>query len=241
MPYFIFRFLLRRNDKSDFLKFVAEQKITHMSDILTEELTKIAISMLIGSILGLEREFQNKPAGFRTIALICVGATLFTVISIRMGETSNSMDRIAANIITGIGFIGAGVIFKNGANVYGLTTAATIWIAAGLGMAVGANEYALAFTTLAVSLIILRGFEYFQEKVFRIQQRRLYFITFQGHQLDDVIEIELRKHKLKFQKNKERRNRNETTCEYEVSGKRKRLDAFHEFLLEHESITSFEY
>jgi putative Mg2+ transporter-C (MgtC) family protein len=212
-----------------------------MSNILTEELTKIAISMLIGSVLGLEREFQNRPAGFRTISLICVGATLFTLISLRLGETSNSIDRIAANIVTGIGFIGAGVIFKNGPNVYGLTTSATIWMAAGLGMAVGAGEYPLAFATLAAALMILRGFDFFQERVLQVHERRLYFIAFDGHKLDDVIELEMKKHKLKFHKNKEKRNKNETTCEYEVSGKRKRLDDFHEFLLEHESITSFEY
>jgi putative Mg2+ transporter-C (MgtC) family protein len=212
-----------------------------MSNILTEELTKIAISMLIGSVLGLEREFQNRPAGFRTISLICVGATLFTLISLQLGETSHSIDRIAANIVTGIGFIGAGVIFKNGANVYGLTTAATIWMAAGLGMAVGAAEYALAFATLGASLLILRGFDFFQERVLRVHQRRLYFITFEGHLLDVAIEEEMKKNKLQFQKIKEKRIKNETTCEYEVSGKRKKLEAFHEFLLEHEEITAFEY
>jgi putative Mg2+ transporter-C (MgtC) family protein len=192
-------------------------------------------------VLGLEREFQNRPAGFRTISLICVGATLFTLISLRLGETSHSIDRIAANIVTGIGFIGAGVIFKNGANVYGLTTAATIWMAAGLGMAVGAGQYPLAFVTLGAALLILRGFDFFQERVLQVHERRLYFITFQGYQLDDVIELEMKKHKLKFHKNKEKRNRNETTCEYEVAGKRKRLDDFHEFLLEHQDVISFEY
>lgn len=212
-----------------------------MSAVLIDELTKMGISVLIGSLLGLEREFQNKPAGFRTIALICVGATLFTIISIRMGETLQSSDRIAANIITGIGFIGAGVIFKNGANVYGLTTAATIWIAAGLGMAVGANEYALAFVTLAMALIILRGFEYFQAQVFRIHQRRLYFITFKGNDLDRLIEDEMKKNKLRFHKNKEKRNKQTTTCEYEVFGRKKRLEVFNEFLLQNEAVQSFEY
>lgn len=113
-----------------------------MSPILIDEIIKIGISLLIGSILGLERAYHNKPAGFRTIALICVGAALFTIISIRLGEPSHSMDRVAANIITGIGLIGAGVIFKNGANVYGLTATATIWIAADLGMTVGIGSYA---------------------------------------------------------------------------------------------------
>lgn len=212
-----------------------------MSAVVIEELTKMGISVLIGSLLGLEREFQNKPAGFRTIALICIGATLFTIISIRMGEDLQSSDRIAANIITGIGFIGAGVIFKNGANVYGLTTAATIWIAAGLGMAVGANEYVLAFVTLVIALIVLRGFEYFQEKMFKILQRRLYFITFKGQELDTLIEEELKKNKLRFHKNKEKRNKQATTCEYEVFGRKKRIEAFNEFLLHNEAVQSFEY
>jgi putative Mg2+ transporter-C (MgtC) family protein len=212
-----------------------------MSQILIDELIKIGISLLIGSLLGLEREYQNKPAGFRTIALICVGATLFTIISFRMGEITHSIDRIAANIVTGIGFIGAGVIFKNGANVYGLTTAATIWIAAGLGMAVGAGEYALAFVSLGVSLMILMVFEYFQERVSASHQRRLYFITFKGHELDNVIEKELKKNKLRFHKNKEKRNKQETTCEYEVYGRKSRLDNFNEFLLRDEDIKSFEY
>ena len=92
------------------------------------ELTKLSVSLLLGSLLGLEREYQNKAAGFRTIALICMGSTVFTLISMRI--SISNPDRIAANIITGIGFIGAGVIFKNGANVYGLTTAATIWVSA---------------------------------------------------------------------------------------------------------------
>jgi putative Mg2+ transporter-C (MgtC) family protein len=212
-----------------------------MSPTLLDELTKIGISLLIGSILGLEREYQNKPAGFRTIALICVGATLFTIISIRLGEPTHSMDRIAANIITGIGFIGAGVIFKNGANVYGLTTAATIWIAAGIGMSVGTGDYILSFIALAVTLIILMIFEYFQEKFFHIHQRRLYFISFNGHELDSVIEKELKKRRLKFFKHKEKRNKQETTCEFEVIGSKKRLDFFNEFLLQNEEVKSFEY
>ena len=108
---------------------------------LIDELIKMGISIFLGGLLGLEREYQNKPAGFRTLALICIGATAFTILSIRLAGDSISHDRIAANIITGIGFIGAGVIFKSGVTVYGLTTAATIWVTAGIGMAVGAGVH----------------------------------------------------------------------------------------------------
>ena len=105
------------------------------------DLTKILVAILCGGILGFEREYQNKSAGFRTIILITLGATIFTIISQRIG---GSDDRIAANIITGIGFIGAGVIFKGSLDVKGLTTAAVIWIAAAIGMSIGIGEYLLA-------------------------------------------------------------------------------------------------
>lgn len=209
-------------------------------DILIDSLTKIGVSLLIGSLLGLEREYQNKPAGFRTIALICVGATLFTILSQRLGSV-NGVDRVAANIITGIGFIGAGVIFKNNTNVFGLTTAATIWVAAGVGMAVGAGEYVLAVIVFVVVLIVLSLFEYIQENIDIFHKRRLYFISFHIINYDKNIEKELKKRKIKFKKVKEKRNKSETTCEYEVFGKEKNLKQFNDYLIESEDITAFEY
>ena len=208
---------------------------------LIDELTKMGISILLGGLLGLEREYQNKPAGFRTLALICIGATAFTILSIRLSGDGVAHDRIAANIITGIGFIGAGVIFKSGVNVYGLTTAATIWVTAGIGMAVGAGDYLLASVITGVTLLILSVFEYLQNKVDILHKRRLYFITFDGHVFDAHIENEMRKAKLKYKKLKERRSQNETTCSYEVFGRESYLDVFNEFLLETPAIKHFEY
>lgn len=209
-------------------------------DVLIDSLSKIWVSLLLGSLLGLEREYQNKPAGFRTIALICVGATLFTILSQKLGAP-NSVDRVAANIITGIGFIGAGVIFKNNTNVFGLTTAATIWVAAGLGMAVGSGEYVLAVIVLIVVLVILSLFEYLQERIDVFYKRRLYFITFTIINYDKNIEKELKHRKIRFKKIKEKRNKMETTCEYEVFGKEKHLKQFNDYLIESADIISFEY
>jgi putative Mg2+ transporter-C (MgtC) family protein len=208
---------------------------------LIDELTKMGISILLGGLLGLEREYQNKPAGFRTLALICIGATAFTILSIRLSGDGIAHDRIAANIITGIGFIGAGVIFKSGVNVYGLTTAATIWVTAGIGMAVGAGDYLLACVITGVTLLILSLFEYLQNKVDILHKRRLYFISFDGHVLDTHIENEMRKAKLKYKKLKEKRSQNETTCSYEVFGRESHLDIFNEFLLETPEVKQFEY
>src|ERR1700743_1463519 len=100
--------------------------------IYGDEILKLALSAIIGCLVGLEREVRRKPAGFRTLSLICVGATIFTICSYKLGVIDNR-DRIAANIITGVGFLGAGVIFRNKDAVSGITTAATTWIAAALG------------------------------------------------------------------------------------------------------------
>ena len=208
---------------------------------LIDELIKMGISILLGGVVGLEREYQNKPAGFRTLALICIGATAFTILSIRLAGEGPSHDRIAANIITGIGFIGAGVIFKSGVNVYGMTTAATIWITAGIGMAVGAGDYLLATVITGVALTILAVFEYIQDKVDVLHRRRLYFISFNGHTFDNRIENEMVKCKLKFKKLKEQRRENDTTCSYEVFGKESHLNIFNEFLLETPEVKQFEY
>src|SRR5690606_36701727 len=120
-----------------------------------QDLLPIGVSIIAGSLVGLEREYKNKSAGFRTILLICLGATAFTIVS-RYGVGSD--DRIAANIITGIGFIGAGVIFKDKFSVMGLTTAAVIWIVAGIGMAAGAGYYGLSLTLSVITMIVLSLF-----------------------------------------------------------------------------------
>ncbi len=119
-----------------------------------EDILKIFLAMLVGGILGAEREYRDKSAGFRTLLLITVGATLFTLLSLDIGVASNPT-RIAANIVVGIGFLGAGTIIREGHRVTGLTTAATIWVAAALGMGIGAGKYALVGVTTALTFIVL--------------------------------------------------------------------------------------
>ena len=98
---------------------------------------RLLISFGIGAAIGLEREYRSKAAGLRTMIMICLGSTIFTEISIHLG--GENPDRIAASIVSGVGFLGAGVIFKDGLTVTGITTATTIWISAALGTAVGAG------------------------------------------------------------------------------------------------------
>lgn len=127
-----------------------------------EMFVQIALAFGLGGLLGLQREYSHKAAGLRTYSLVAVGAALFTIISLNgfnefllMDASRYDPSRIASNIVVGIGFLGAGVIIFRGVKVEGLTTAAGMWIAAGIGMAIGVKMYALAiFTTFLVFLVL---------------------------------------------------------------------------------------
>src|SRR5690606_16064203 len=120
------------------------------------DLVKAVSSLLVGMMLGAERELKDKAAGFRTITLICLGSTLFTVLSYKLGGgESEDATRIASYVVSGIGFLGAGVIFKDGFSINGLTTASIIWIAAAIGMSIGFGQFYTALTLLAASFFIM--------------------------------------------------------------------------------------
>jgi putative Mg2+ transporter-C (MgtC) family protein len=119
-----------------------------------EDALKILLALAAGGLIGLEREFRDKAAGFRTLILICAGAALFTFLSGRLAG-DNDPTRIAAQIVSGVGFLGAGVIVRDAGRVIGLTTAAAIWLTAALGMAIGGGHYAVAGFALGAVLIVL--------------------------------------------------------------------------------------
>src|SRR5204863_2557513 len=137
-----------------------------------EEAAQVSAAFIIGAIIGIEREFRSKPAGFRTMIIICVGSCLYTILS----KESNTTDRIASNIVTGIGFIGAGVIFKEGISVNGLTTAALIWITAALGMAIGYHNYTIAVVVSAIVVVVLFILEPVQRLIERFHKVKDYRI-----------------------------------------------------------------
>ncbi len=125
---------------------------------------RLLLSLLIGGMVGLERRWRLQPAGFRTHILICLGATLLMMLSIYIPQVYQVGDpgRIAAQTITGIGFLGAGAIIKIGSNVRGLTTAASIWLISAIGMGVGAGLYLISGITaflMLMALIVLERFE----------------------------------------------------------------------------------
>lgn len=135
---------------------------------------RVLSSVLLGFAIGLEREMTNKYAGLRTNILVCLGACLFTIISIYgfpevsvTGDELGTRDtaRVAAQVVTGIGFIGGGTVLRHGATVFGLTTAATLWVSASIGMACGAGMYGLAITATILSIIVLVSVRLFEKNV----------------------------------------------------------------------------
>ena len=127
-----------------------------MTEMLThaELIKRLLLAATIGGLLGAERELRRKPAGFRTNILIGLGCAVFTIVSISI--SSGSPDRIAAQIVTGVGFLGAGAIMREqSGGVHGITTAATAWVNAALGTAAGAGLYTLAMIGGAVTLAVL--------------------------------------------------------------------------------------
>ena len=118
-------------------------------------IVRLLLAAGLGAAIGLEREFRRKPAGLRTNILIALGASMFTMVSLALAHDSGTTDRVAAQIVTGIGFLGAGAIMRSGRNVHGMTTAATIWVNAAIGMAVGAGLYRAATIATAVTLVVL--------------------------------------------------------------------------------------
>jgi putative Mg2+ transporter-C (MgtC) family protein len=118
-----------------------------------ELIQRLLTAALLGALLGLEREIKQKAAGLRTNILIAVGSALFTLMSYQLGDPAvGDPARIAAQIVTGVGFLGAGAIIHRGGGVEGLTTAATIWVNAAVGVAAGGGEYHLAFIGTGITL-----------------------------------------------------------------------------------------
>jgi putative Mg2+ transporter-C (MgtC) family protein len=121
----------------------------------TELALRLLLAAGLGAVVGIEREFRHKAAGLRTNILISVGSALFTVVSIQFADHGGTSDRTVAQVVTGVGFLGAGAIMRSGSGVHGLTTAATIWVVAAIGMAAGAGEFAIASVATLITLVVL--------------------------------------------------------------------------------------
>ena len=144
-------------------------------EVIPEELVQILLSVLVGAVVGAEREYRNKSAGFRTLMLITLGSTIFTILSRKIAP--DNPDRIAANILTGLGFLGAGTLFREDNKMTGLTTAASIWATAALGMAIGSGHYILALGGMVLIMIILFVLTYVEPYIDKRNRVRKYKIV----------------------------------------------------------------
>jgi putative Mg2+ transporter-C (MgtC) family protein len=185
-------------------------------EIPWNDIIKILAAFVAGSSLGIEREYRDKPAGLRTIILITVGATLFSLLNLTLD--TQSPDRIASNIVTGVGFVGGGVIFKEGMNVKGITSAATIWVAAAIGMAIGFGNYWLALATLVLTLIVLTlvaKVEIALDTKFEAKEFELSFDK--SVSSTNKIEEEFAARKIKFKRFRLSKNQNGLVAGYRLS------------------------
>jgi putative Mg2+ transporter-C (MgtC) family protein len=169
--------------------------------------------------------------------LICVGSTVFTVLSSSFAENG---DRIASNIISGVGFLGAGVIFKEGLTVRGITSAATIWMAASIGMAIGLGFYAVAalvfFLVLSTLILLMR----FEERLDKFHQIKIYNLTFDPVNYSvENFEADINKLNIHFKRYKLTKSSKQVTAYYEMEGSQHMHEDLTKFLTEHDSIISF--
>lgn len=201
-------------------------------------LVRIGIALFTGALIGAEREFRDKSAGLRTLTLICTGSCLFTLVSLLL--TNGTADRIASNIVTGIGFLGAGVIFKNDRGVNGLTTAATIWTTAAIGMAIGNGLYIIAWLTTLFVLIILSVFVWLEPLIDRIHKERIYTIV--SNYKPDILhkyDALLTHYGLTCSKQKRAKNGDEIHFRLKVRGAKADHERFIDAMLKDETVTSF--
>lgn len=143
----------------------------------------IAVSGLCGAIIGAEREKREKPAGLRTLILICMGSTIFTLASLLLSEGTLDRGRIAAQVVTGIGFLGAGAIIHERRAVVGLTTGATIWAVSAIGVIIGAGFAAAGFVLTMIILLVLTLVRVFEERLAgpcRMVSVRIQFLSYRG-------------------------------------------------------------
>jgi len=204
-----------------------------------ELLLQLALATLLGGAIGLERELGGKPAGLRTNILICIGSALYTQLSISLVHGSADASRVAGQIVTGVGFIGAGTILHARGAVVGLTSAATIWVVAAIGVALGSGHYPEALLTTLMVLVVLQGLgriEIFVER----QSTRSHLTIHARPEGAPVEEIEtlIRRTGLQIANQESRRENVDLVIELDLSGPKRLHDQALIAVLHHPMVRS---
>jgi len=209
---------------------------------MLQELLMVCVAILIGALIGAEREYSNKSAGLRTFILVSFGSCVFTILSIEIGVSNP--DRLAANIITGIGFLGAGVIFKDSNDnnkIEGITTATTIWATASVGMSAGSGHIYLALAGTLVILVILKLLLPLQVYIDSRHKIREYNIsTATPDDADDYMPL-FRQHQLKYLLLGESRDAVHFSRTWRITGSVKNHEQLIADLIRHPKIISYKF
>src|SRR5688572_1213664 len=212
------------------------------TNLLIENLIRIGFAVVIGGIIGAEREFRDKAAGFRTIILITVGSALFTIFSASM-DPGFTRTRVAANIVTGIGFLGAGAIVREHGRIGGLTTAATIWLAAALGMGIGAGELIFVAASSLIVIIVLLVFPRLEVWIDSIRESRTYKIVVSTANADKIDKINdaFVDHELKVYEHHQSKTGNTIVGTWNTIGSPKHHEKFAMIMVKDKDIEDFVY
>ncbi len=212
-----------------------------LTTIAVTDIIRIGFAVLAGALIGLEREFRDKSAGFRTLIFISVGSAMFTILSENLsGDGDHS--RIAAYVVSGIGFLGAGAILRDGMRVAGLTTAATIWLTAAVGMAMGSGQFLFGGLVTVVALIVLWAFPVLERSIDRIREECAYELVFKMD-LKKVEEVEslVAKCGLKIVTHRHFKKGEDFKCRWYIVGKPEDHEKFIHKLLKDPEIKEFVY
>lgn len=207
----------------------------------SEELIKLVFAIVVGGLIGAEREFRHRAAGFRTIIFICFGSTLFTMFSLKLGGDTSPV-RIAANMVTGVGFLCAGVVLEEKTRIVGLTTASTIWFTAAMGLGIGGGQFSIVTMALIGAMIILWVFPRVEEWIYNVRERRTYEIVCKisrigSNELERLMQdcgVRVKGHKLI-------KNGKELKCIIDAYGPPKNHERVMDKLLQESDVKEFRY
>ena len=206
-----------------------------------EILVRFLLAALWGGIVGAERQYRSKSAGFRTMIMISMGACFFTMMSVWIGA-GNNPDRIASNIVTGIGFLGAGVIFRGDNRVNGITTAATIWTVAAVGMGIGAGYYFAAACASLLILLVLAVLPYIENLIDKLNQSKIYLIkcAYSENAVQHFEQL-LQQNNLRYKLTNQVKEVNELSTTWQVQGHAKNQQQFINVVVKDDTVKRFEY
>lgn len=209
--------------------------------LFTEDILKLFLALALGGAIGAERELRDKDAGFRTLMFICSGSAMFTIFSTRLSEMNGGDPaRIAAQIVTGIGFLGAGVILREHGEIRGLTTAATIWLVAALGVGIGAGLYLFSTLAAGVILLVLVVFPYLERLMERLSRVTVYQVTFSvSHDKFDALTAAFKDADLFLHHIKRTRKGEDMICTWVVSGRPKNHEKMIDLLIDDPQVKEF--